>query len=245
LTESELGLSGTVDTHSKNGVLVLPVAINPNAIPADHYTGTIHLLVENLDDPVTVPIDFSVRNEPYFALLAILVGIALGRLSNYLQGRGRDTLNAYRRAHLLGRRVERQVKDTAKRAELLDKIAEARQAIADDDLDAAKVLLDQVEASAKEVGVSIAKRGLPRAGLPGLLEKISPVEAGLGLGTHLLGLLVYLGLLVIGFQTLYVNQGATFGSNGIFDYVGLILWGLTADVASRGLGNLAGGTLAP
>jgi hypothetical protein len=96
----------------------------------------------------------------------------------------------------------------------------------------------------KEVGVAVPQQGLPKQGVPGVFETISPVEAGLGLGAHVLGFLVWIGLLAIGFQTLYVNQGTAFGSNGIFDYVGLVLWGLTADVASRGWGNLAGGPAA-
>jgi hypothetical protein len=245
LTQSELGLNGLPGTRSQNGVLAIPLAINPNRLPADHYSGSLHLIVANLDDPVTVPIDFSVRNEPFWALGALLVGILLGRLSNFLQGHGRDTLNAYRRTRLLKGRVERQLPDTdANKAGLLAKLDEAREAIDDDDLDAARALCDEVENALKQSGVAVPRRGLPKTGVGGVLEKISPVEAGLGLGAHVLGFLVYIGLLVVGFQTLYVNQGASFGSNGIFDYVGLILWGLTADVASRSLGNLAGGSAA-
>jgi hypothetical protein len=245
LTQSELGLDHITGTRAQNGVLTIQLAISPNGLPADHYTGSLHLNVENLDDPITVPIDFSVRNEPYWALVALLIGIVLGRLSNYLQGHGRDTLNAYKRARILKGRIERQLPDSdANKAKLLAKLDSARDAIADDDLDAAKTLLDEVESALKQAGVAVPQRGLPKTGPRGILETISPVEAGLGLGAHVLGFLVYIGLLVVGFQTLYVNQGTAFGSNGIFDYVGLVLWGLTADVASRSLGNLAGGAAA-
>lgn len=41
-------------------------------------------------------------------------------------------------------------------------------------------------------------------------------------------------------QTLYVNTGAIFGAAGVYDYLGLFLWALTADVASSSLINLAG-----
>jgi hypothetical protein len=241
LTQTDLGIDQLAGTTSKNGVLVVPISINPQHLPADHYTGSVHLNLADLDDPVTVPIDFNVRNEPLWALVALLVGILLGRLSNFLQARGRETLNAYKRVRILKGRAERQLDDgDSRKAPLLKKLEQARAAIADDDLDEAKVILDSVESALKDARVPVPTAGLPRAGARGALEKISPVEAGLGFGVHLLGFLVYVGLLVVGFQTLYVNQGASFGSNGIFDYVGLVLWGLTDDVASRSLGNLAG-----
>lgn len=51
--------------------------------------------------------------------------------------------------------------------------------------------------------------------------------------------LVLLVLLALwGMQALYVNAGTTFGATGLYDYTGLLLWGLTADVVSRSLSNL-------
>jgi hypothetical protein len=51
--------------------------------------------------------------------------------------------------------------------------------------------------------------------------------------------LVLLVLLVLlGMQSLYVNAGASFGVNGVYDYVGLLLWGMSADIAQRTLQNL-------
>jgi hypothetical protein len=48
-----------------------------------------------------------------------------------------------------------------------------------------------------------------------------------------------LGLLVLwGFQSLYLSNGTTFGAGGLYDYLGLFLWGLSADVAQRTLQNL-------
>ncbi|MCA1591077.1 MAG: hypothetical protein LC754_00140 [Acidobacteria bacterium] len=49
-------------------------------------------------------------------------------------------------------------------------------------------------------------------------------------------LLVLLGLL--GLKTLYIDAGANFGVEGIYDYLGLFLWGLSADVVQRTLQNL-------
>ncbi len=53
-----------------------------------------------------------------------------------------------------------------------------------------------------------------------------------------LTLLVVLALL--GLQLLYINAGATFGSNGIYDYLGLFLWGASIDVAQGTLQNAKG-----
>jgi hypothetical protein len=54
-------------------------------------------------------------------------------------------------------------------------------------------------------------------------------------------LLLLLLLSVVGLQSLYINSGATFGSAGFYDYLGLFLWGLSADVAQRTLQSLQKG----
>ena len=56
----------------------------------------------------------------------------------------------------------------------------------------------------------------------------------------LLFFVLLIGLTLVGLQTLYVNAGATFGAAGIYDYLGLFLWGLSADVAQRTLQNITG-----
>ncbi|MCX6033181.1 MAG: hypothetical protein NT169_28340 [Chloroflexi bacterium] len=53
-----------------------------------------------------------------------------------------------------------------------------------------------------------------------------------------LSVLLLVLLMLLGLQTLYVNSGATFGVGGLYDYLGLFLWGITADVAQRTLLNL-------
>jgi hypothetical protein len=73
--------------------------------------------------------------------------------------------------------------------------------------------------------------------LSGLSDDIR-AEATLWLLRPLLWLLVLIGLLTVGMSSLYVTNGATFGANPLSDYLGLLLWGLSADVASRTLGNL-------
>lgn len=57
----------------------------------------------------------------------------------------------------------------------------------------------------------------------------------------LLSLTLLVGLSLVGIRALYVEKGITFGANPFSDYLELILWGLSADVASRSLSNLTGG----
>ena len=57
-----------------------------------------------------------------------------------------------------------------------------------------------------------------------------------------LRLMLYGGLLVrltiVGLNTLYIEKGESFGARPLLDYLGLLLWGLSADVASRSLSSL-------
>ena len=57
----------------------------------------------------------------------------------------------------------------------------------------------------------------------------------------LISLLILVLLMLLGFQTLYVKSGFTFGVGGLYDYLGLFLWGISADVAQRTLFNLPQG----
>lgn len=57
----------------------------------------------------------------------------------------------------------------------------------------------------------------------------------------LLSLILLVGLSAVGMGSLYVENGTTFGARPFSDYLGLILWGLSADVASRSLSSLKGG----
>ncbi len=56
-----------------------------------------------------------------------------------------------------------------------------------------------------------------------------------------LWLVLLVVLVLLGLQTLYVNAGASFGVNGLYDYLGLFLWGLSADIANQGLRRLQSG----
>ena len=58
----------------------------------------------------------------------------------------------------------------------------------------------------------------------------------------LLALVLLGGLSAVGLGSLYVEKGETFGARPFSDYLSLILWGLSADVASRSLSNLSSGS---
>jgi hypothetical protein len=236
LTAGALGLGakpGRGDVEQTGDLLSLNLSVDPDDLPADHYTGTVRLQVENVEAPVTVPIDFSIRHAPLGVLLVMILGILAGRVSKYMQDRGQTLLDAFERAERLESRVK-SLADDDKRVELLAKITSARAALERRDVDTAKTLLDEVDSDP----------ALGPAAAPGLFTKVvkaaSPLHSRLMLAAHLIALVIWAGVLVVGFQTLYVNNGATFGSNAVFDYIALFIWGLSAEVGTRGLGNVSG-----
>jgi len=68
--------------------------------------------------------------------------------------------------------------------------------------------------------------------------KVIGAEVRYWLIRPLLFTILLVGLALLGLQTLYVNAGSTFGADGLYDYLGLFLWGLSADVAQRILQSL-------
>lgn len=63
-------------------------------------------------------------------------------------------------------------------------------------------------------------------------------EATVWIVRPLLSLALLIGLSIVGLNSLYIDNGATFGSKPLPDYFSLIFWGLSADVASRKLSGL-------
>lgn len=72
--------------------------------------------------------------------------------------------------------------------------------------------------------------------LSGLSDEFR-AEATLFLARPILWLALLLGLLALGLKTLYVDN-PLFGANPYTDFLGLMFWGLSSDVASRTLSNL-------
>lgn len=77
--------------------------------------------------------------------------------------------------------------------------------------------------------------------LSGLSDQVR-VEATLWLVRPLLSLTILVALSALGINSLYVENGKTFGASPFSNYLGLILWGLSADVASRSLSSLPTGS---
>lgn len=76
--------------------------------------------------------------------------------------------------------------------------------------------------------------------LSGVSERVR-AETTFWVVRPLLSLILLVGLSAVGMGSLYVENGTTFGARPFSDYLGLILWGLSADVASRSLSSLKGG----
>lgn len=54
--------------------------------------------------------------------------------------------------------------------------------------------------------------------------------------------LFFVGFLLFGFHSLYIQNGFNFGLNGLYDYFQIFLWGATSDIVSRKVGDLGGGS---
>jgi hypothetical protein len=65
-------------------------------------------------------------------------------------------------------------------------------------------------------------------------------EATFWFARPLFSLALLVGFSVVGIRALYVEKGAMFGADPFSDYLGLVLWGLSTDIASRSLSNLTG-----
>ncbi len=73
--------------------------------------------------------------------------------------------------------------------------------------------------------------------LSGFSEQVR-AEANFWVVRPLLWLTLLVGLSLVGMVNLYVENGSTFGAKRFADYFGLILWGLSANVASSSLSSL-------
>jgi hypothetical protein len=90
----------------------------------------------------------------------------------------------------------------------------------------------------------IPKEELQRSNLRKTLIWLSGIsdelraEATLWVVRPMLSLGLLVGLALMGINELYVEKGASLGAKPLTDYWGLVLWGLSADVASRSLSSL-------
>ena len=157
----------------------------------------------------------------------------------------------------------RKLEDDDAKQRLLGKLESARQKILAGKIDEAKPLLKEVEddlstasrqpaVAAEESRLMAALNRLDRiyqapsmapwwgprvmAWLAG--TQITSLELKYWLLRPLLFLLLLVLLSLAGLKALYVDGGSIFGASGIYDFLGLFLWGLSADVAQRTLQNI-------
>jgi hypothetical protein len=318
-----------------NAISTFPVSITRNALLPDHYAGTLRFTIDGLAEPVIINSTLDVRNGPLWALLAILLGIVVGRLARdmesaiaqkqvkllprwyelrarldfiknepahaalnqELQGArakiesSEDTaevatqflanldtklaflldlqnveeklaslppnaqeallpiLNQSRAALLAGQMEEAE----QKRKNLIAAMHDAQSRIQNDTMmgmgDELKKAWDSLTGllsgstgpslkQSREALSAATERQTNRwrrflAGLSGL--QLVTASTRFWFFRPLLSVLLLVVLTLLGLQTLYVNAGATFGVGGIYDYLGLLLWGITADIAQRTL----------
>ena len=336
VSASEISLTVPNQLLEAQKVEPIELTINRNQLSPDRYQGTLRFKLENLDEPVKVNGTIAVRDAPIWALIVIVAGILVGRLSQDMESpKAQKQVKLYPRyAQLRGKaasvnnqdafkyleqqfqalkqkidkgeeteeileqelnkldvsvsfltqleQLEKQLNDSgldALEAEVNLKIIEARNLLIAGNLEQAQQLGQEVEERLTEAQEEDGSMGniteniiqplldgfressnkliqafqvLPKPKLPGgrrwnwlakLLAALSGIqtlnaEMRYWLIRPLLWLVLLIVLVLLGLQTLYVNAGATFGVNGLYDYLGLFLWGLSADIANQGLRRL-------
>ena len=313
------------------GVNSIPVEIDPDLMSPDSYKGHLRFTVTGLEDPVTIPTSLNVRNGPFWALVAIVVGILVGRMARDMESpiaqkqikllprwyklqhdvlEGITDQSAQKSLkndlHSIKKSMESSIDTIELTSKLLDELAakvdilldlqviensllatavkaqivasintcrdhmlrgqieEAR--IAREEIvtkienlkrDGNMSIMDNVnaafarvssfaEASMKNVNEALVKarnfqENLGRRLLVALSGIQVTAETRFWFFRPLISLLILVLLMLLGFQTLYVKSGFTFGVGGLYDYLGLFLWGISADVAQRTLFNLPQG----
>ncbi len=88
LSSDQFALPSEPQTFPAGETSSLSVTLNRTAMAPDHYTGSLYLMLEDVKNRLTIPVDMHVRIGPLFPLVAILAGIILGRLVKYMQEHG-------------------------------------------------------------------------------------------------------------------------------------------------------------
>jgi hypothetical protein len=333
VTSSQVKI-GRVGVLPAGVVSTVPVTIKRDSLLPGRYQGKLRFTIGGLDEPVTINSTLDVRDGPFWALVAVFLGIVVGRLA-----RDMETPIAKKQVKLLPRWYDLrakidQITDRSARQQMESELPTARAKIdsaADteevaskflDDLDAkVSFLMDlqnieeklqtlanvpaeaeqliqdarssllegkaaEAEQTREKITTLIAHAEAP-GDMMGLSDDVIKVWSSLvnvlskPTGPSLtqsqmalsaanqhqtsrlriilsalsglqfvtaesrfwffrpaLSVLLLVLLALVGLQTLYVNSGATFGVGGLYDYLGLFLWGITADVAQRTLLNL-------
>ena len=137
--------------------------------------------------------------------------------------------------------------DAAKSAQIISEIEQSLRAAQTDTIRFDSALDSVLEA--KATGEDAAKVfNVPPAPQPGRPERVLAWLAGsdlIGAGARfwvlrpIFFLLLLFLLTLIGLKSLYIDNGPNFGVGGIYDYLGLFLWGLSAQVVQNTLQNVS------
>jgi hypothetical protein len=306
-------------------VTTVDLEIDRASLPSDRYQGSLRFGLEGTDTPVSVAVDLSVRDGPFWPLIVTLLGILGGRLMRQLSTaeaqKQRELVVKYAAVEAKAAKIKDPEAKTQIREQLnqwkdrLDKDEDTQQLEQDltkieGQIDSLLVL-DDVEGkvsaggfdsllikleptltaarkAALEGNVEEARRlqgeaeqewqNAARAdrSMSGLVDELSLMgnvwrdstdRMGAGEAADirpslLLRFIGWLGgarvistevewvmwqvfsfvflvaLVLVGLKSLYVNAGATFGATGLYDYLGLLLWGFSSTVAQKTLQNL-------
>lgn len=116
-----------------------------------------------------------------------------------------------------------------------------------DELTLVNSALDSVREARATGDEAVKVFKVPPAKVPGGPARVMATLAGtdlIGAGTRFFVLrpIFFVALLIlltlVGLKSLYIDNGTTFGSGGLYDYLGLFMWGLSAEIAQRTLQTL-------
>lgn len=132
--------------------------------------------------------------------------------------------------------------------EIISRLQQIENAAPDDDSKSSmRNLMTMASDVAEETANAADFQRVPRPPEPGLGARMLGTLAGVNFMSAearfffwrpLFFLLLLFMLVLLGLKTLYLDSGSTFGSEGLYDYFGLFMWGLSADVVQRTLQNL-------
>jgi hypothetical protein len=316
LTGSDLALEPRSLTLDPNKMGTIEARILERALKPDKYQGPLRVTVVDLEKPAATTITMTVRHGPLMALVLLIIGIFVGRLSQvvnsaqfqaqerrlevlrvlqeaagsirrsdsrFLLRREIDDINLKMRLSQSSSEVDDALKKLSMKIELLaqvdalqgeaEKLAEpnvgqkaqqleraAVKAVSVGKLEEAQNFIKEIEGLVSEAAagseyffatpipvlplmLQATPVAVPRKGLEQLLLVLSgvqPVDASFAIWRIVkpaLYLILLISLVLIGLYTLYVKN-STFGSDLLFDYVGVFIWGVSADIAQRTLQNL-------
>ncbi|MEW5853111.1 MAG: hypothetical protein AB2A00_30285 [Myxococcota bacterium] len=226
------------------------VGLRRGAIPPERYSGKVLLQLAGQAQAAAFPVELAVREGPGLALFLMLLGIILGRMVKHMHDRSHAMAFALSEVRRVQQRIGRASQGVQEA--LLRRLDAVRAEVTAHRLDGVRAELERIEqaledavmpATSAAIPVPVSSGATHRVGqllarLSGVMPELSRHDAAYHLARPMLYLLLLMGLVAVGMQAFYVGAGVTFGVQPLADYVGIMLWGLTADVTSRSVSSL-------